>query len=641
MRAMFKNRPRIAGLKPRATTEMRPRLLAVCRAGLAVCRLGRALCGAGRAVCGAGRAGCGAGLLRPARVPVAVAAVIALTSAVAWLQTPARVANQNSIASLLPSGAKLVLEAKDFSSLLADWNGSSEKATWLAGDTNRAFSRSRLFLRLKDAYEQFESAAGMPPDMALLADVAGSESAFAIYDIGKLEFLYVTRLPSARTIETMLWRSRGNYEPRQAAGTPFYVRVDRESQRVVAFGVRDQYLLLATREDLLAGALTLVAGQGGSAVEGESWFARAIGAAGPAGDLRMVMNLEALLKDPRFQSYWIQHNAGELKPFASAVSDLVRAPGEIREQRVLLRSDERPSADSQNVGLGGLVRLVPDGAGLYRAWAAPSASDAKDLILRKIIAPSVGTGPTDRTAPRVAGFTGVRACVNGECEPGAVGSGDLESRIDEDNRAPLGAGYQTGALDQLTGASPLTGMLHLESTRAASDDVFVDRGSVVVLGRGTDWSQDVVRTVLRTLVEPVWTKAGLGMAWTDQASGAQAFSQLEGLERLAIATRGPLLFLANDPALLRAVLESMSKPALTIQGEYAAGFRHALERARLTRVMRFVDHAAALRENREPLFFSENLVSLSQAFSRVDSASIVEHDAGTTVSQTVTYRLAR
>jgi hypothetical protein len=184
-------------------------------------------------------------------------------------------------------------------------------------------------------------------------------------------------------------------------------------------------------------------------------------------------------------------------------------------------------------------------------------------------------------------------------------------------------------------------MLHVESTRAASDDVFVDRGSVVVLERGTDWSQDAVRTALRTLVEPVWRNVGLGMAWTDQASGAQAFSQLAGLERLAVATRGPLLFLANDPALLRAVLESTSKPAVTIRGEYAAGFRHALERARFARVMRFVDHAAALRENREPLFFSENLVSLSEALFRVDSASIVVRDAGTTVSQTVTYRLAR
>ena len=76
--------------------------------------------------------------------------------------------------------------------------------------------------------------------MALVSDVAGAESALALYDVGKLEFLYVTRLPSAKTMENALWRTRGTYQPRAAAGTPFYVRVDPESKRVVAFGVRDQ-----------------------------------------------------------------------------------------------------------------------------------------------------------------------------------------------------------------------------------------------------------------------------------------------------------------------------------------------------------------------------------------------------------------
>ena len=52
-----------------------------------------------------------------------------------------------------------------------------------------AFSRSRLFLRLEAAFDEFSTAAGAPPDMALLSDVAGAESALALYDIGKLEFL--------------------------------------------------------------------------------------------------------------------------------------------------------------------------------------------------------------------------------------------------------------------------------------------------------------------------------------------------------------------------------------------------------------------------------------------------------------------
>jgi hypothetical protein len=131
------------------------------------------------------------------------------------------------------------------------------------------------------------------------------------------------------------------------------------------------------------------------------------------------------------------------------------------------------------------------------------------------------------------------------------------------------------------------------------------------------------------------------MRWIDARIGTQTFSQLDSLDTLAVTGRGRLLFLANDPALLASVLDATSRPAVGLQGVYAAGFRHLLERDRFVGVMRFIDHVAAGSENHEPLFFSENLASLSDTLSRVDSASIVVRDQGSTVSQTVTYRLSR
>ena len=245
------------------------------------------------------------------RVPVIPSAAIGIVLATvsALLQTPAQPRRQVDAASLVPAGAALVLQAKDFSTIVADWNTSSEKGKWLGSDNYSAFSRSRLFLRLTEAYGEFAAAAGAPVDMTLVSDLAGGESALAIYDVGKLEFLYVTRMPLAKAMENALWRTRGTYEPRQAAGTPFYVRIDPESKRLVAFGVRDEYLLLATREDLLAGALALIGAQSGAtSVQTDGWFAQAIKAAGSPGDLRLVMNLDALVKEPHFRSYWIQGN---------------------------------------------------------------------------------------------------------------------------------------------------------------------------------------------------------------------------------------------------------------------------------------------------------------------------------------------
>ena len=105
-----------------------------------------------------------------------------------------------SLSKYVPAGPVLYLETKDFSSLLSDWNSSPEKRVWVNSANYEVFSRSRLFLRLKGAGDQFASAAGLPPDMNFTSQIAGTHSALALYDIGNLQFLYITYLPSAKSM---------------------------------------------------------------------------------------------------------------------------------------------------------------------------------------------------------------------------------------------------------------------------------------------------------------------------------------------------------------------------------------------------------------------------------------------------------
>src|SRR5260370_4934604 len=225
----------------------------------------------------------------------------------------------------VPAGPLLYLEAKDFSSLLSDWNSSPQKRQWTQSDSYEVFSRSRLFLRLKGAGDQFAAAAGLPPDMKFLSQVSGEHSLLAIYDIGNLQFLYITYLPSAKSMETTLWQTRAKFEPRSAGGANFYVRRDPESQKEVAFAVSGDYLLLATREDLLAGALQLMSGSKNRTVESEQWWSQSVAAAGAPGDLRMVLNLEKIVPSPYFRTYWVQQNITDLTQYSAAVSDFVRS----------------------------------------------------------------------------------------------------------------------------------------------------------------------------------------------------------------------------------------------------------------------------------------------------------------------------
>src|ERR1700728_5049767 len=97
-----------------------------------------------------------------------------------------------ALSKFVPAAPLFYLEAKDFSSLIGDWNSSPQKKEWIRSDNYEIFSRSRLFLRLKGAGDQFAAAAGLPPDMNLLPQVAGGSSAPAAFGIGKHPIFFLS-----------------------------------------------------------------------------------------------------------------------------------------------------------------------------------------------------------------------------------------------------------------------------------------------------------------------------------------------------------------------------------------------------------------------------------------------------------------
>src|SRR5258707_5865630 len=300
-----------------------------------------------------------------------------------WAAFQALAPEPTPLATYIPGGSLLYLQAKDFPSLLGDWNASPQKASWVKSKNYEVYSRSRLFLRLQGASDQFAAAAGLPPNMNFLTQVAGAQSALALYNIGKLEFLYITKLPSASSMQSTLWQTRAKFETRGVAGVTFYVRRDPESGREVAFAVNGDYLILATREDLLAGAIQLVAGSKDRTIEAEQWWSQAVAAGGSVGDLRMVLNLEKIVPSPYFRSYWIQRNITDMSQYSAAVSDLFRSGKEYREERVLLKKSATASSATtgdDSTAVADLLRLLPADTGTYEVRAAPSAADCLDVL---------------------------------------------------------------------------------------------------------------------------------------------------------------------------------------------------------------------------------------------------------------------
>jgi hypothetical protein len=527
---------------------------------------------------------------------------------------------------ITPEGAMLYIESKDFSALLKDWNGSAERAQWLKSDDYRVFSNSRLFLRLGQAQDQFAAAAGLPPNLQFLTEATGKESAVALYDIGNLEFLYISRLSSENFLQSKLWQLRSKFQPRTAAGKQFYARKDEESGRGVAFAVADDYLVLATREDLVAGALELMSGSKGRNLRQEGWYAQALAAgAKTPGDLRMVMNLERLAVTPHFRTYWIQRNITEMQSYASAISDLYREGMVYREERVIIsknQGDEDALAQSAQA-VSSLLGSVPKDSGFYQAGAT-DARQSLALLRQKILSPQVGMVTTDKLAPQI------------QLTSGASGSSfDLETRIDVEP-ASQGTGQDPAEalLQELDKAKPQAA-LTVQSTRKNNDGVLIGIPTVVAIAGANDWDIPALQRAVQQMIAPAMTASNLGLQWRE-AKESGGYYELDGLNPVKMAVRGKTVYFANDAALLGAVLHTREQP-LSQPALYAAGFRHAREREEFYKLTSLLDQNARSTES-EPQFFSQNAASLSRTLSKLESEQVVTRQTKDKIQQTVTYR---
>jgi hypothetical protein len=343
----------------------------------------------------------------------------------------------------------------------------------------------------------------------------------------------------------------------------------------------------------------------------------------------MVLNLQTLVPNGYFRTYWVQQNITDLSQYSAAVSDLFRSGKEYREERVLIRKKEPTQAASAAslASTADLSRLVPASAGVYVTAANPSADSCLALLETKILAPHLGPAPASQIAPQV------------QLTSGELGtSTDLETRIDQAPAEVPATTNSAAALKDLLAKNPILASLQLQSTQRDSAGVFVRIHSALVFAAASDWSEDSVHSALNEFVRPGLTAGQLGTSW-QQKSGYQ---QLDGLWPLTVAVHGKDLMVSDDPALMESVLANLVRKSDRKPLEYFAGFHHKQERENFARFASLVDRPnvpvnRGPGSEREPQFFSGNMASLSATLADISVERIEIRSDGSKVRQTVMY----
>jgi hypothetical protein len=598
------------------------------------------------------------------RILIACILAAALAAAAIAYQThAARPQPAPSLTAYVPQDALLSIESPNFAALLHRWQNSAESKSWLASENYSVFQNSRLFGRLSDAQDQFAAAGGVPAGTQFLNQVAGQQSVFAWYDVANLEFLYITRMPAAQSNQTTLLQSRSTFERRHAGNADFYIRTSGKTYGTVAFAQvstpSGDLLLLATREDLIANALALIAGKAQvQSLAQEPWFTDASAAlpsqkSPPA--LHMVLNLDRIVPLPQFRTYWIQQNITWMHQYRAAVSDLYLEPAAFREERALLPKSSEPAPSATDISA--LTTLVPPQTGVFRALATSNPSDAVNALQEKLLGAYTPEKPRNEYAP------------DPDLETPQSGSDtDLETRIDTLPPAAAKASYD--ALTNTLTSANFDAVLTLSSAQspANKDGLWVPIRSAVVLHAANPWNPQSLAAALQQSLRGSLTAANLGIEFhpTSVPAVAQTVYALTGPRPLffsivASPARGNLAILADDQPLLRAILQQSTQPAApaTHPATLIAGFDHTSQRApyaRLTALIDGTNHPPVRTQPptstdanspppdpspttpSSPNFFSQDMQSLSDTFAALQSERLVQRTLDGNLRQTVTYQ---
>ena len=201
------------------------------------------------------------------------------------------------------------------------------------------------------------------------------------------------------------------------------------------------------------------------------------------------------------------------------------------------------------------------------------------------------------------------------------------------------AGGSAQALTEMLHQASIQASLQLQSSERDPAGVFVRIHSTVVFAAASDWNEERVRSAINQYVGSNLTAGQLGVSW--QPTGG--YHRLDGLWPLSISVRGKYLLVSDDPALLDSVLAMFTHQTNRKPLEYLAGFNHSRERENFARFTGLIDRPNAVlagspASERQPQFFSGNMVSLSATLAGVSSEQIEIRSDGIKLRQMVTYQ---
>lgn len=287
-----------------------------------------------------------------------------------------------------PRGALVYVQIEDLPAFIRLWNESELKKNYLESENFEDFSNAHLGRKLASRWREFNEAAGFDFDLETVSAFSQNRAAIALYDAGKLEFVFIAPVSGEIFTATKLFQNKEKFEAETLEdGTEIYraaVKADRGRQKQdLLFTHTKDRLIVATSEKLLAQTVRNIGGENrkNRLIDEPDFAALKDKTATHAASV--WLNQTALNDDYYFRRYWLMSGVEDLKNIRAGIFDFEIQENKFIEHRSFLLDESENIASVDPVSAAKLSGFLPEKIPFYRLQKTDS--QAIDKAVRRTV----------------------------------------------------------------------------------------------------------------------------------------------------------------------------------------------------------------------------------------------------------------
>ncbi|MGC2236358.1 MAG: hypothetical protein WA584_09365 [Pyrinomonadaceae bacterium] len=274
-----------------------------------------------------------------------------------------------------PREALVYVQISDLPAFIRLWNESKLKEKYTTSENFRDFTNGHLGLKLASRWQEFNEASGFPFDLETLGGLTENQAAVALYDIGKLEFVFIAPMRDELFAATKFVQNQSNFaEETLEDGTVLYranVEADRGRQRQeLIFTNAKGRFVLATSEKLLAETLGNINGNKSKNRLSDEPAFKILSEKTEPHTATVWINQTVLNEDYCFKRYWLMSDVENLKNIRAGIFDFEMREEKLVERRRFLLNQAVASSPVAAAQAAEMLAFLPENIPFYRLQSA-------------------------------------------------------------------------------------------------------------------------------------------------------------------------------------------------------------------------------------------------------------------------------